>query len=345
MIVLSSLTSLEIILAAAMATVNSPITSYYAENITATGDYSAGNNIATTNGTTAVAVVAAPGAGITRHVKYFTLVNTDTAPITPIVRLNFSGGFFPMFKCILAVGDQLQYTDTEGIRVFDSNGNVKTLGLSTGRLIRAPQILTSGTSYAPPVGCTAIEVECVAGGGGGGGCTSSASNGAAGAGGASGGFVSKYFANPPATCAYAIGAAGTAGANTGGTGGTGGDSTFTVSGTTITAKGGLGGVGMVFGTTVLTSAGGAGVISTNGDLNGSGDPGDPGIRMSGTIGASGPGGSSQYGAGGAGRTTGGAGNVGVGPGSGGGGGLVLNGSGAVIGGAGTAGIIRIWEYY
>jgi hypothetical protein len=37
-----------------------------------------------------------------------------------------------------------------------------------GSLIRAPQVLTSGTSYTTPANCTQIYVECIGGGGGGG---------------------------------------------------------------------------------------------------------------------------------------------------------------------------------
>ena len=213
-------------------------------------------------------------------------------------------------------------------------------------LLRAPQVLTSGTSYTTPADCNRIRVRVLGGGGGGGGCDTAASNGGAGGGGGAGGYAEKYYAVTPGTAyTYAIGAAGAAGANTGGAGGSGGNTTFTDGVTLVTANGGSGGAGMANGTTAISAAGGAGgVVSTNGDLNGTGAPGERGHRISGTVGASGMGGSTAFGGGGLGIVaTGGAGNVGSGYGAGGGGALVVNNSTAAIGGAGAAGVLIIEE--
>jgi hypothetical protein len=217
----------------------------------------------------------------------------------------------------------------------------------TGRLLRSPQIITSGSgTFTPAAGTNRLVVELVGGGGGGGGCTSSASNAACGAGGASGAYASRSYdlTGFVGTFTYAVGAAGAAGANTGGTGGTGGDTTFTDGTTLVTAKGGIGGIGQVFGTAAAFVAGGAGQLATNGEINGAGSPGEYAQRLSGTAGVSGGGGSSPWGGGGLALLAGGAGSAGKGIGAGGGGALVLNGSAAAIGGAGTAGAIRIWEF-
>jgi hypothetical protein len=193
---------------------------------------------------------------------------------------------------------------------------------SGGQLLRAPQILTSGTSYTTPANCTSIYVECVGGGGGGGFGSASATG--AGSGGGSGAYCAKYFTVTPSTSyTYAIGSGGAAVT-------AGGNTTFTVGATTITAGGGGGG-----GTNAL---GGAGGSATNGDLNVTGGAGGS-TRLGSDLG--GVAGSSFFGGAGRGSTTG-VGTAGAAGGGGGGGGRP--GSGTTSGGAGGAGLIRIWEY-
>jgi hypothetical protein len=202
---------------------------------------------------------------------------------------------------------------------------------ATGRLLRAPQILTSGTTYTTPANCTAVYVECVGGGGGGGGCPATANT--AGPGGGGGGYAAKYFVVTASTAyTIAIGAAGTG--TSGAAGGNGGSTTFTVSAVTVTAAGGTGGV---LGT-VGPLAGGAGGAGTTGDLNLTGEAGSycnssgagtggsarvlggaPGAPM---INVAGPAGS--FGSGGAGAST--------------------TAATARAGGAGGAGFIRVWEF-
>lgn len=300
-----------------------------------------------TNGNTAVTVVTGQSSPSSVTVSQLTVYNADTAVATVSVLWKDSNGSVSatLFKATLAVGDSLVYADGSGFQVLDQNGNLKQGGAGTsGRLLRAPQILTSGTSYVPPANCNAIRVTCWGGGGGGGGTTSSAANAAAGGGGGSGAKVIKYYISPPNPCTYAIGGAGTAGSSSAGNGGVGGDTTFTDGTTLITAKGGLGGTGSAFGTTAAYFAPGGGVVGTNGDINGKGSDGTAGQVNSGTVGASGHGGSTDVGGGGVGLVAGAAGNAGVGFGAGGGGGLVLNGSAAVAGGAGAAGGIMIEEF-
>ena len=55
-------------------------------------------------------------------------------------------------------------------KYLTTDGTTASWGTITasGQLLRAPQILTSGTSYTTPANCTAIYVEAVGGGGGGG---------------------------------------------------------------------------------------------------------------------------------------------------------------------------------
>ena len=195
---------------------------------------------------------------------------------------------------------------------------------AAGRLLRAPQVLTSGVSYTAPANCTSIYVEAIGGGGGGGGTSGVGGGGGGGA----GGYCAKYFTVVAAVSyTYAIGAGGAAVI---GSGSAGGNTTFTVGGTTITAGGGAGGL--------LESNGGAGDTCTNGDMNiaggggGSGSFGQPG----------GAGGNSFFGGGAPGRldSNGFAGTSG----GGGSGGSSSNSFISRTGGAGGAGLIRIWEF-
>lgn len=131
---------------------------------------------------------------------------------------------------------------------------------TAGQLLRAPQVLTSGTSYTTPAGCTAILVEALGGGGGGARVTTGTD---ALSGGGGGGYARKYFVVSPSTSyTYAIGAGG-AGRTTNGAGNSGGNTTFTVGATTVTAGGATGG-------RIVGNTSAAGGTSTNGDLNISG---------------------------------------------------------------------------
>lgn len=245
------------------------------------------------------------------------------------------------------------FTAGTGISINATSNTISSTVTASGGLIRAPQILTSGTSYTTPAGCNSIYVEAVGGGGGGGGAdaTTGVSNNAGGGGGGAGALAAKLFTVTPSTAyAYAIGAGGTAGSNVGGNGTAGGNTTFTVGSTTITAGGGALGTGTTSGGSNFP-LGGLGGTSTNGDMNITGGAGQSGGRSNGgtspptIIRPGGNGGSSFFG--GAGRgdvsdgfSSGGAGSAG----GGGGGGSVRDSTFGSTGGAGGAGIIRIWEY-
>jgi hypothetical protein len=215
-----------------------------------------------------------------------------------------------------------------------TNGTVASWAAitTTGQLLRAPQILTSGTSYTAPANCTAIYVETVGGGGGGGG-----TNGAgAGGGGGAGGYCAKYFAvTASVTYSYAIGAGGTGGPSGIGSGSAGGNTTFTVGATTITAGGGSG--------SGNESAGGAGGTCTNGDMNITGSGGGGGGSTINPL-ASGAGGSSFFGGAAPGKHPTSGGNAGSAGSSGSGGSGGASTSSSIGGGAGGNGLIRIWEY-
>jgi len=212
---------------------------------------------------------------------------------------------------------------SQGGKFLTTNGTVASWATVTagGRLLRAPQVLTTGTSYTAPANCVAVYIEAIGGGGGGGGRYSTLHGG----GGGSGAYCAKYFTVTPfASYTYAIGAGG-AGGSVNFSGGDGGTTTFSAGGTTISAGGGTGGGAPVFEGT--GAAGGFGGSASNGDINAAGSNGTVGIGND----SFSSGGSSFFGGGGAYSS---AGSVG-----GGGGGGVIG-----AGGAGGAGLIRIWEY-
>lgn len=224
-------------------------------------------------------------------------------------------------------------------------------GFGSGRLLRAPQVLTAGTTITHPAGTSTLIVEVIGGGGGGtGAVNSAAAQITLGAGGGSGAYARKTFAASSLSSTYAIGAAGAAGANTGAAAGNGGASSFTHGGATVTAPGGggapndaAGGQAGISGITFAASSPGLGAaVATGGDFNGSGIDGGWGLRFLGTAGQAG-GGGGLHGGGAPGRTTQGNGNAAAGPGGGGGGGMSINAGGAVVGGAGGAGAVIVWE--
>lgn len=289
-------------------------------------------------------VLAAPAsASVQRQLKKMTACARGGANTVTVEYFDGATAFRAL-SVALAIGEILEYEDLAGWMIRDGTGALKTTGVGTGRLIRAPQVITAGVTYAPPAGCSAVLVECQAGGGGGGGTTSVAISAAAGGGGAAGALARRYYPSPPASCTIAIGAAGGAGAATGATGGVGGNTTFSDGTTVLTANGGPGGVGQVGAATVGGALGGAAATTTNSDGAYTSQPGFSSMRQSGTQAHSGAGGSSHFGGGGLAPVAQNPGNAATGFGGGGSGGLTLNGGVAVAGGAGTIGVIRIWEF-
>lgn len=144
---------------------------------------------------------------------------------------------------------------------------------ASGQLIRAPQVLTSGTSYTTPAGCTAILVEMWGGGGGGGsgGFANTSDTASPGTGGGGGAYLSQYIpVSPSTTYTVAIGAAGSGGAvpaypTAGANGTAGGTTSITVGATTYSCTGGGAGSGGKISTTgaqVTQSAAAVGGIAT-----------------------------------------------------------------------------------
>ena len=211
---------------------------------------------------------------------------------------------------------------------------------ASGTLIRAPQVLTSGTSYTTPAGCNHILIEMIGGGGGGGGCPGSSSGTSYGGGGGSSVFAVKYATvTPSTTYTYAIGGLGS-GAGGGGNGSAGGTTSISIGGVTYSCSGGGGGSA---GSSGVGGAVGAVGTASNMDyvitnLNNAnayqgGCVTTPyGINLGG-FNLTGP---SQI--------TSGVSGYGFGAGGGGAYNSNYSGAGAQSGGNGYQGMIRIWEY-
>lgn len=333
---------IQALMSGAAATTNPTVTAGWVDlTTTATTQGGTPSNL---NGVTAVDIVDAPAGSTQRKVNSIYIYNIDTAAVTVTVRYNDNATLYKIVVITLAVGDTLCYTDVGGWFVIDSSGGTKAAP-SSGRYVRTV-VLTSGTSHTTGTGTNSIFVRLQAGGGAGGGCTSVAASAGAAGGGSAGGYAEKTFTVSPNTAyTYAIGAGGTGASAAAGN--PGGITTFAVGATTVTANGGLGGPQCVPITTIKAYLGAASpAVSTNGDMNAGGAPGGPGIILivSGSVGVSGEGGSSQLGPGALGVIAAGNGTTAtVGFGGGGSGGLTAA-SAARTGGDGRVGCIVVDEF-
>lgn len=271
-----------------------------------------------------------------------TLTNSGTSNYTVDIEPDTGNGVAMMGNTdTLAVGESRHY-------VWESSGSQWVPIKQNGVLLTTQKTeVTSSGSYTVPDGCTALMVEAIGGGGGGGGASGASSQAAGGGGGGAGSYGRAImFVVPGDTVTITIGAAGTAGAAAAGTGGTGGTTTVVYNAqTVISASGGTGGIGMATGTAVAIVLGGTGGEATSSfatGTRGSGEHGDPGIRLSGTVAIGGSGASSLFGRSGKHRTTDGVGATADSDGyGGGGGGAVALTSSNRAGGAGTGGIVCI----
>jgi hypothetical protein len=219
-----------------------------------------------------------------------------------------------------------------------------------GRLLRAPQILTSGTGATinHPTGTRLIRIRGVGGGGAGGGTNAAA--GAMGAMGGSGTYGEKVFTATTTSSTYTVGSAGTGVADS--PGGDGTASTFTHGATTVTCPGGEGGGRFVGAASIAYARGGAvAVAATNADWSIAGQAGGGAFRPAAATTPcfqNGPGGSNPLGKGASpdGVTTVTAFNANLATGYGSGGSGFMNGTGttATAGLSGTPGVWIVEEY-
>ena len=119
--------SLEVKLGGAVTTNQLPFTTSYADLNTSTFAVTAfAENEGTTNNTTAVTLVAAPGASKSRKISLVNIYNADTVAATVTVQYNANGTLRVLCKIALAADSTLQYTDGGGWKVVTSAGGVVT---------------------------------------------------------------------------------------------------------------------------------------------------------------------------------------------------------------------------
>lgn len=140
MILLDTTTrSLEVDLTGAVATNQLPFVASYVNVSQSTFAMSAAStNTGATNNTTAVTLVAAPGATTTRQLKYLSIKNSDTAAVELWVQMNDNSTLREIWKGTLAVGDTLFYVDGAGWNVLNSSGQIKNGGAATFTATRVP---------------------------------------------------------------------------------------------------------------------------------------------------------------------------------------------------------------
>lgn len=122
--------TLEVVLGAAHTTNALEINSDWAD--TASGaTFVPGSTPQVTNGTTAVTAVAAPAASTQRHVKSFSVYNSDTVEQTVTVRTYDGTNRRRIISTIIPVGACLTYTDHSGWKVFPDATAVYSSGVWT----------------------------------------------------------------------------------------------------------------------------------------------------------------------------------------------------------------------
>ncbi len=129
MIILDTTTlSLQIKLAGAITTNQLPFVASWVDVTTTT--FVPGNTSGATNSGTAVTVAAAPASSTERQIKFLSVQNADTVAATVTVILNNNSTLRNICVIALNANDTLVYTDGEGFRVIDTNGQIKMTGIS-----------------------------------------------------------------------------------------------------------------------------------------------------------------------------------------------------------------------
>ena len=249
----------------------------------------------------------------------------------------------------------------EGALEWDTNDNHFAVGDGTntiypGKIVTAQTFTSSGT-WTKPAGCRAVVVEMVGGGGGGGGVDGQGAGTAGGAGGGGSGTYGRTTVidvTSVTDAAVTIGAAGTGAAAGNFQGNNGGQTKIVIGATTYSVSGGAGGYGRNAVSNAFSHTSGGGAVSAGDTQNvfGGVQYGEMGVATgTGGSASGGSGGSSMY-CGGSGQTslfitgtTDGIDVAAANGGAGGGGGCVVANSTNAAGGDGSAGFMRVWEYY
>lgn len=125
MLVLTATTDkIQAVLDGAVTTNQLPCFASY-RDITTTA-YTPGRNALNTNSTTDIDLVGAPDSSTQRVIDFLSVYNADTVSATVTIKLDANGTEYILWKGILQTGEKLQYNDSDGFKVLDTNGLLKT---------------------------------------------------------------------------------------------------------------------------------------------------------------------------------------------------------------------------
>jgi hypothetical protein len=89
---------------------------------TTTTTISASRGITLTNNTTAVDLVAAPGASTQRIVDYISIHNADTASVTVTINFFDNTSLYTLITATLGAGEKLEYQEGAGFKIISTTG-------------------------------------------------------------------------------------------------------------------------------------------------------------------------------------------------------------------------------
>ncbi len=143
--------SLEIILAGAITTNPLAVSTEYVDMTSSAT--TGGAQLANSNNTTAVTIVAAPAASTQRRVLGVQIYNADTASATVTARINDGGTLYAVLKIAVPSGYTLQYTDTGGWSLLSAAGSLQ-MGVAGPTGPTGPAGATGPTGAAGATGAT-----------------------------------------------------------------------------------------------------------------------------------------------------------------------------------------------
>lgn len=137
-------------------TVNSSQLQFYASyNTITSSSITPTKNQGTTNNTVPVVLVPSPSSGQQNQLRSCSIYNADTRPA--MVVITYSGTSNPVvFSAAIDVDETIQYSFDNGWQVFNSNGQLKVLGMYEG-----PSALRFSPAFKPPNATT--NLTCVSG--------------------------------------------------------------------------------------------------------------------------------------------------------------------------------------